>query len=325
MKINSYLIIVLLLAVSVAILVFVPQFQVANYQKAIPLEIIEKLNPNERVQLQKNFADIENNFRMTFVQIISSSLLFLSIYLTYRNVKISQENIRLAEEGKLTDRFGKAVELLGDEKLEIRLGGIYALERISRDSQRDHWTVVEILTAFVRKNSGQVSSETIYEISAVMNVISRRSWTETELPGTLDLRKVHLEKCAIYRANLNYVRFNGANLKGIFLILAKLHKTDFREADLSESDLSRADLSVADLRAANLKGANLSSSCLSKANLREADLHLTTLKNADLTEADLTTSKNITLEQILTAQNFEAAKLSPQLKKALNKYLRTEK
>ncbi len=37
--------------------------------------------------------------------------------------------------------------------LEVRLGGIYALERIARDSPKDHWTIMEVLTAYVRENS----------------------------------------------------------------------------------------------------------------------------------------------------------------------------
>ena len=37
--------------------------------------------------------------------------------------------------------------------MEIRLGGIYALERISNESEKDYWPIMEILTAYVRKNS----------------------------------------------------------------------------------------------------------------------------------------------------------------------------
>ena len=37
--------------------------------------------------------------------------------------------------------------------MEIRLGGIYALERISMESEDYYWPIMEILTAYVRKNS----------------------------------------------------------------------------------------------------------------------------------------------------------------------------
>ena len=53
----------------------------------------------------------------------------------------------LTEQGQVTDRYTKAIEQLGSEKLDVRIGGIYALERIARDSARDHPTVMEVLSA----------------------------------------------------------------------------------------------------------------------------------------------------------------------------------
>src|SRR3982751_6161439 len=38
----------------------------------------------------------------------------------------------------------------GGPNLEVRLGAIYALERIPRDSERDHWPIMEVLCAYVR-------------------------------------------------------------------------------------------------------------------------------------------------------------------------------
>ena len=57
------------------------------------------------------------------------------------------------EQGQVTDRYTKAIEQLGSDKLDVRIGGIYALERIARDSARDHPTVMEVLTAFIREHS----------------------------------------------------------------------------------------------------------------------------------------------------------------------------
>ena len=46
----------------------------------------------------------------------------------------------------MTDRYTKAIEQLGPDKgLDVRIGGIYALERIARDSPRDHPTIMEVL------------------------------------------------------------------------------------------------------------------------------------------------------------------------------------
>ena len=79
-------------------------------------------------------------------------LLLGGLYLTWRRVTA-------IEEGQVTERFTRAVEQLGSEQLTIRLGGIYSLERIARDSQKDHWTVMEVLTAVVRERSGSLSDD----------------------------------------------------------------------------------------------------------------------------------------------------------------------
>jgi hypothetical protein len=61
----------------------------------------------------------------------------------------------LTELGQVTDRYTKAIEQLGSDKLDVRIGGIYALERIARDSPRDHPTVMEVLAAFIREHSSE--------------------------------------------------------------------------------------------------------------------------------------------------------------------------
>src|SRR5271165_3065503 len=62
-------------------------------------------------------------------------------------------NFTLSREGQVTDRYTKAIEQLGSDKPDVRIGGIYALERVARDSARDHPTVMEVLTAFIREHS----------------------------------------------------------------------------------------------------------------------------------------------------------------------------
>ena len=40
-------------------------------------------------------------------------------------------NFTLSREGQVTDRYTKAIEQLGSDKLDVRIGGIYALERVA--------------------------------------------------------------------------------------------------------------------------------------------------------------------------------------------------
>jgi hypothetical protein len=66
------------------------------------------------------------------------------------NIALTRRQLATAQEQQITDRFSKAVEQLGHEERAVQIGGIYALERISQDSPRDYWTIMEVLSAFVR-------------------------------------------------------------------------------------------------------------------------------------------------------------------------------
>jgi len=78
-----------------------------------------------------------------------------TFWLNSRVYRITARTFELTERGHLTERYSKAIEQLGDEKLDVRLGGIYALEQIATDSPRtrDQATIVEVLSAFVRVHS----------------------------------------------------------------------------------------------------------------------------------------------------------------------------
>ena len=76
-----------------------------------------------------------------------------ALVFTARNFTVARRTLELTEQGQVTDRYTKAIEQLGSDKLDVRIGGIYALERVARDSARDHPTVMEVLTAFIREHS----------------------------------------------------------------------------------------------------------------------------------------------------------------------------
>ena len=49
--------------------------------------------------------------------------------LSRRAVEAAQRTVEITEQGQVTDRYSKVVEQLGSDKLDVRIGGIYALER----------------------------------------------------------------------------------------------------------------------------------------------------------------------------------------------------
>jgi len=136
----KWLKVALIVVVAFVLVIFVvwkvPEWQVRAYHGRLDAGAINKLTPQELIQLQRDLITAENNARATVAQILGGVALLLGLYATFKNVKVAQDNhrvaldnLRVTEEGKLTDRFSKAVELLGSDKLDVRLGGIYALER----------------------------------------------------------------------------------------------------------------------------------------------------------------------------------------------------
>ncbi len=99
--------------------------------------------------------------------------------------EIANDQNEITEQGLITDRISKAVENLGkinqkDEPiLEIRIGAIYALERIAKDSERDHAQIMEILSAYIRTNSSNNNQKTPdaplrEDITIIIEIIRRR-------------------------------------------------------------------------------------------------------------------------------------------------------
>lgn len=81
--------------------------------------------------------------RRTVIALLAGLGAAVSLWYTHRRHQLEQDRNR-------TDRFNTAVEHLGHDKAAVRLGGIYALERVGIDSKRDAAAVVQILSTLVR-------------------------------------------------------------------------------------------------------------------------------------------------------------------------------
>jgi hypothetical protein len=57
---------------------------------------------------------------------------------------------RDATERRITELYTKAVEQLGNDKAPVRLGGLYALERLAQDNPSQRHTIVNVICAYLR-------------------------------------------------------------------------------------------------------------------------------------------------------------------------------
>ena len=143
--------------------------------------------------------------------------------------------------GQITDLYSRAIDQLGSEQPHVRIGGIYALERVARDSEEDHQIVMEVLTAFIREYSRvpwpTTGSErwTRPDVQAAIKVVGRRVVER-------DAQRIDLYQAILIKADLNG---------------AKLRDATLRDADLTGAYLYDAILVNADLRGVTLDGAHL--------------------------------------------------------------------
>ncbi|MBD3223441.1 MAG: hypothetical protein GF313_01825 [Caldithrix sp.] len=256
----------------------------------------------------QDISSIENDYRKLFLQFLGGIIILYGLYLTYRRIKALENNVIIATESQITERFSKAIEHLGSEKLEIRLGGIYALERIARDSLKDHFSIMEILTSFVRENAKLEEKEKLRplkektqqeqiddsldfrtikprtDIEAVLTVIGRRNWIkeETEKDFKLDLGMT--------------------NLEGIYLGKGNFENTLFWQANL---------------RTANLNEAKFSGSLLMRANLERSFVYNTDFTNCNMQSSNLLHCINLSIDQLLKVETLHMAKLDEDLKEKL--------
>jgi len=253
---------------------------------------------------------------------------FIGLYFTWTNLdqtrQTTQRTLKLTEQGQITERFTRAIDQLGatdddgNPRLEVRLGGIYALERIDKESpdRAYHSTVMEVLTAYVRENApwpprpskspeedfleppGESASVSTpnespeQEEGDEQEVEPPRKAPSTDIQAILDVINRREEddvpeKHRIRALDLRGTELQGANLGGAHLEGAILYKAHLEGAYLGGAYLEGANLYEAHLEGAFLYKAHLEGANLKGAHLEGAILYKAHLEGAFLYEAHL--------------------------------------
>jgi Pentapeptide repeats (8 copies) len=264
----------------------------------------------KRVALQQAQAQLQNNMRVTLLQGFAGILLLAGAIATWRQVQISRD-------GQITERFTRAIDQLGNDNVDIRIGGIYTLERIARTSETDRTPIGEILAAFVRSHAPWPAGDPNHpdphpppvvdqalpwlrdrapDVQAAMVVLGRRARGDRE--GTLVLIRVNLPRSYLSRGTLTEVDLGDSNLAGCHARYVRWERCAFSNTDLRKailagavldgSDFTHAHLDEVNLEGGSLRRANLSQSSLRSANLQNVDFSEANLSYADLRHADLT-------------------------------------
>jgi hypothetical protein len=282
---------------------------------------------------------LENQSRATLAQILGGIVVGAGIYFAWGN-------LTTAREGQITERFTRAVDQLGatdkddNPAIEIRLGGIYALERIANESEKDYWPIMEILTAYVRKNSpyeliefkidlGNSKYEIVnqFQFDVYWMTKKNRDLNEyykaileehSKIKPRIDVEAIiiiikKLRKEPILHEDEDYhLNLEVCNIQGVDLNNIYLEKTSFIASSLLCTNFENTHLEGANFSKADLTSISFVNSFLQKANFQDTCLDL-----ADFREAHLKGAKNLTYKQLSKAKTLYKTELDPELEKEL--------
>lgn len=203
----------------------------------------------------------KETFIKIILQMIGGLIVFFGAYVGWQKVEANWKNVEINQESQITDRFIRANEQLGavdqngEPKIETRLEGIYALERLAWEKKDYHWTIMEILSAYVRKNAPIKHDDNngpYSDIQAIINVIGKRRWIDEDeetAENKIDLSMTDLKYYYLIgefsRAIFRYSNLSKSKIYNTIFFRACFFEANFTDALIYEVDFSGAELTNA--------------------------------------------------------------------------------
>jgi hypothetical protein len=187
-----------------------------------------------------NHSDTLRNLALVICAPLGLALATWRSIIADKNTQIADRNSLIAEDNSITDAFTRAIEQLGsglDDKpnIEVRLGAIYALERLSKKNDDYYQAIIDILASYVRNNAPipdkverKPTDSTRIDIQTALTVLGRREVRPGELG--LNLNNVYLPRVNLIKAKLQGAILNSSNLG-----LANLESADLQDAYLARN------------------------------------------------------------------------------------------
>ena len=190
---------------------------------------------------------------------------------------------------RVTEQYGKAVDQLGSERAPVRLGGLYALERLGQDhaDPRLRQMIADVTCAYLRMPAdGSVEEAQVRRTAQQIIANHSRPGDDRQWPGLqLDLTGAQLDQADFDHCHFDQILFTRTTFTGIASFAGTLFATragfigaQFQgAADLSgakfaeEADFRGAECSdTADFSSARFAGARFDSAIFGEAKFDHA-------------------------------------------------------
>jgi hypothetical protein len=274
------------LAVVLFLFVFVVPRWFVPARSAASLAGVE--DPAARGRLEDDRLKLQNDVRIGLLQAVAGVAVIAAVVVTWQQLETDRRQLRqqleVAGQEQAGERFAQALDQLGSEQLDVRLGGVYGLERVAARASgaagnrttaayrpaeppsvfwasQDRVQVFEILSAYVRTTShrppigpaGPDASLQIRQpdVNAAVTVLARRTVLDGDPP-------LDLSGSLLGGARLGWARLAGADLRGADVRGTSLQHAELAGAHLEQALLCGTQFQGADLGGAHLAGARVS-------------------------------------------------------------------
>jgi uncharacterized protein YjbI with pentapeptide repeats len=168
----------------------------------------------------KDRFDRENEARKSLAQLLGGLAFLATFYVTWSNFSVERDKAAIEE-------FTKAIEQISSREAPVRIGGAYALERLSRSSTRDYNNVMYVLTEAIR-NAAQkdfdkrtngapsIPPRADDDAQTVFQILGRRLNLSTSYETSLNLTSADLRGIYGRDGHFEWANFEDADLRAAY-------------------------------------------------------------------------------------------------------------
>ena len=216
-----------------------------------------------------------------------------NVEIANENVKIANKNVEIQLNNAIEERFNNAITLIGNDKAATRLGAIYALDHIAKDTYNKEKsytkTIFQILCSYIRETTNNVEYKNKFkdkpsvEIQTIIDLLFKSHLNNFN--GYIELQ-ADLSFSYLCGADFNKAHCKGANFsfshcEGSFFESANCEGSFFLNTHCEGANFCRSHCEGADFSYSHCAGATFFHVCFKDANFVCADCSGTSFGDAD--------------------------------------------
>lgn len=173
----------------------------------------------------------------------------IGLYFLIRRTRTAEQSLKIFKEDITIARLSRAVNQIGDESPQMRMGDILGLEKILETQEEQSKNVTRILSGYIRQHAlkkedttGKMNQNERQNIEiAVKSLVRIGACLGGDKKKFCDLRETNLSNLRFYGIDLSFFQLSGADFTNTCL-----QKTNFEKAQLDGVDFSSANFQNAE-------------------------------------------------------------------------------